>query len=88
MSSVGASILAVAYLLPPFYLLWSLRYGAAAGDNPWDAAGLEWETSSPPPAHNFEETPIAPEIPYDYHPAGSAPAPVALKSSRPGSEPR
>ena len=26
------------------YMIWSLRYGKIAGDNPWGAAGLEWET--------------------------------------------
>src|SRR6201988_4485045 len=41
MSSAGASILAVVYLLPLFYLVWSLRYGRRAGPNPWRATGLE-----------------------------------------------
>ena len=56
LSSAGASILAVSYLLPFVYLLLSLRYGGRAGANPWDAAGLEWEIPSPPPPHNFERT--------------------------------
>ena len=49
MSTPGATILAVGYLLPMFYLLWSLRYGELAGPNPWQATGLEWQTDSPPP---------------------------------------
>jgi cytochrome c oxidase subunit I len=53
LSSAGASILAVGYLLPILYLLWSLRYGERAGSNPWNARGLEWQTSSPPPKENF-----------------------------------
>lgn len=61
LSSAGASILAVAYLLPVAYLLWSLRYGAAAGDNPWNARGLEWQTSSPPPRENFLRAPVVRE---------------------------
>jgi cytochrome c oxidase subunit 1 len=28
-----------------------------AGPNPWDAAGLEWATSSPPPVYNFPHLP-------------------------------
>ena len=35
----------------------SLRSGAPAGDDPWDAWTLEWATSSPPPAYNFEVLP-------------------------------
>ena len=49
LSTAGASILAVGYLLPMIYMAWSLRYGKIAGDNPWGAAGLEWKTQSPPP---------------------------------------
>src|SRR5438445_890908 len=49
MSTAGASILAVGYLLPLGYLIWSLAYGPRVGANPWGACGLEWETSSPPP---------------------------------------
>jgi cytochrome c oxidase subunit 1 len=66
MSSAGASILAVGYLLPMVYLAWSMRYGKAAGDNPWDATGLEWQTPSPPPTENFEETPVVTWEAYDY----------------------
>jgi cytochrome c oxidase subunit I len=66
LSSAGASILGVGYLIPMVYLLYSLRYGALAGPNPWGAAGLEWTTSSPPPTHNFETTPIVTEDAYTY----------------------
>ncbi|MGR6034339.1 MAG: cytochrome c oxidase subunit I [Candidatus Nitrosoglobus sp.] len=71
-SSIGAAILAIGYLLPLFYLLWSLRYGKIAGNNPWGATGLEWQTSSPPPKHNFEETPIVKEGPYAYSSKGTS----------------
>ena len=68
MSSAGASILGIGYLLPLGYLLWSLRYGKRAGGNPWKAVGLEWTTDSPPPTHNFESTPIVTWDAYDYDP--------------------
>ena len=58
-------ILAVGYAMPTFYLLYSLIKGQAAPANPWGAKGLEWETSSPPPTHNFDSTPVATE-PYNY----------------------
>jgi cytochrome c oxidase subunit 1 len=66
-STAGASILGVGYLLPLIYLFWSLRYGKPAGDNPWNAAGLEWATASPPPTHNFAETPVVTWEAYNYH---------------------
>jgi len=66
MSTAGASVLAVGYLMPLIYFIWSLRYGAIAGPNPWGATGLEWQTSSPPPAENFEETPVVTTEAYDY----------------------
>src|SRR3982751_417582 len=66
LSSAGASILAVGYILPLAYLLWSLRYGRDAGRNPWQATGLEWTTESPPPEHNFAVTPTVMEEAYAY----------------------
>ncbi|HTP43223.1 MAG TPA: cytochrome c oxidase subunit I [Candidatus Acidoferrum sp.] len=66
MSSAGASILGVGYLIPLIYLIWSMRYGPAAGPNPWGARGLEWETPSPPPTENFEEVPVVTEEAYNY----------------------
>ncbi len=65
-STAGASILGVAYLMPLIYFLWSLKHGRVAGPNPWCATGLEWQTPSPPPKHNFEETPIVTGKPYQY----------------------
>ena len=66
MSTAGASILGVGYVLPLIYLVWSARYGKPAGDNPWNATGLEWKTPSPPPTENFEETPLVTEDAYAY----------------------
>ncbi|MGA8143562.1 MAG: cytochrome c oxidase subunit I [Candidatus Acidiferrales bacterium] len=66
MSSAGASILGVGYLIPLIYLIWSMRYGPPAGPNPWGARGLEWETPSPPPTENFEEIPVVTEEAYNY----------------------
>ncbi|MGH7114199.1 MAG: cytochrome c oxidase subunit I, partial [Stellaceae bacterium] len=68
LSSAGASILAVAYIMPLGYLLWSLFYGERAGANPWRATGLEWLTSSPPPTYNFARTPTVTVEPYAYNP--------------------
>ncbi|MDW6023552.1 cbb3-type cytochrome c oxidase subunit I [Mesorhizobium sp. BAC0120] len=66
LSSAGASILAIAYVMPFAYLLWSMRYGDAAGPNPWGATGLEWTVPSPPPKHNFHTIPVVTEQPYNF----------------------
>jgi cytochrome c oxidase subunit 1 len=67
MSTAGASILAVGYVIPLVYLLWSLWHGKIAGPNPWKATGLEWQTPSPPPTENFHEIPVVTGPPYQYH---------------------
>ena len=76
MSTAGASILGVGYLIPMVYLLWSLRYGPVAGPNPWQAKGLEWQTPSPPPTDNFEVTPVVTEEAYAYDSPGAEEVPV------------
>jgi len=75
MSSVGAVVLFIAYTLPLIYLGWSLIYGRKAGSNPFAATGLEWQTASPPPKHNFTELPRVTAPPYHYHPERQAPEP-------------
>jgi len=65
-STAGASILGVGYLLPLLYLFWSLKYGAKAPANPWDATGLEWMAPSPPPTQNFPVTPLVAWEAYEY----------------------
>jgi cytochrome c oxidase subunit 1 len=68
LSSAGAVVLAIGYLLPVIYLAASLKSGARAPANPWDAKGLEWTVPSPPPTHNFDTPPVVPERAYDYDP--------------------
>ena len=66
LSTAGSTILAVGYLLPMVYLLWSMRYGKIADANPWNAAGLEWKIASPPTTFNFDETPVVTWEAYNY----------------------
>jgi cytochrome c oxidase subunit 1 len=68
LSTAGASIMGIGYLLPAFYLFWSLKFGKVAGDNPFKATGLEWQCPSPPPWYNFERIPIVTHAPYAYSP--------------------
>ena len=66
MSSAGATVLGLGYVLPVIYFLWSLKYGQVAGPNPWGASGLEWQTQSPPLTENFVEVPVVDREPYEY----------------------
>src|SRR5271155_5698102 len=83
MSTAGASILALGYLLPMVYLVWSALYGRVAGPNPWPATGLEWKTASPPPTENFDVTPVVDWEPYDFEHRPD----LALEPSLPGLSP-
>jgi cytochrome c oxidase subunit 1 len=79
LSTAGATILAVGYVLPMIYFVWSMRYGKIADANPWHAAGLEWITPSPPPTFNFDETPIVTWEAYNYE---EIPAPEEVRIER------
>jgi cytochrome c oxidase subunit 1 len=65
-STVGSWALAAGLLLTAGYLVDALVRGPVAGNNPWGSRSFEWRTTSPPPTHNFEETPSFEVGPYDY----------------------
>jgi heme/copper-type cytochrome/quinol oxidase subunit 1 len=56
-STLGAFLMAAAIFVFFWNVFISLRKGALAGDNPWNAWTLEWATTSPPPSHNFDRVP-------------------------------
>jgi cytochrome c oxidase subunit 1 len=58
LSTIGALIFFASFVLLLANIAWSLKHGAEAGDNPWDASTLEWATASPPPPHNFSRIPL------------------------------
>jgi heme/copper-type cytochrome/quinol oxidase subunit 1 len=58
-TSIGSFVFAVGVLLLIVNVLKSLKSGAPAGNNPWDAPTLEWATTSPPPPYNF---PVIPTV--------------------------
>jgi len=66
MSTVGSMILALGLFVTAGVLLHALFRGRPAPANPWGALSLEWQTSSPPPLHNFHAPPTVQEGPYAY----------------------
>jgi cytochrome c oxidase subunit 1 len=57
LTTIGAIIQVPSFAIFAYNLLWSLRKGKPAGDDPWDAWTLEWTIASPPPSYNFETIP-------------------------------
>jgi cytochrome c oxidase subunit 1 len=65
--SISAFLLGASQLIFVFNFFWSMFFGPKASNNPWNANGMEWTTSSPPPAENWDGP--VPEVhrwPYDY----------------------
>ncbi len=65
-STVGSWILVTGIIVMFANLIYSLRKGPRAPANPWGAATLEWQTTSPPPEENFLKVPVVDGGPYDY----------------------
>lgn len=58
LATVGAFVMGLGVLAFLGNVLYSLKYGLAAGNNPWGADTLEWSTSSPPPTYNYQYIPV------------------------------
>jgi cytochrome c oxidase subunit 1 len=65
-ATAGSYIISFATILVFINIAVSLAKGAKAEANPWGAQTLEWQTSSPPPEHNFHEIPVVTSNPYNY----------------------
>jgi cytochrome c oxidase subunit 1 len=66
MSTVGAYVLGLGLTIALAVLIHSLMRGKKAPNNPWGAATLEWQTTSPPPLYNFNYEPVGRD-PYALH---------------------
>ncbi len=86
-SSISAFILGFSFLIFFFNLVWSLYINPVkAPANPWDSLGLEWQTATPVPAHNFDRIPVVLADPYHYS-EENAPAVADLGPTSPPDEP-
>jgi cytochrome c oxidase subunit I+III len=57
-SSIGAFVLALGFLLFVVNVVRSVRRGDEAPENPWQSDTLEWTVSSPPPVYQFWSIPV------------------------------
>jgi len=64
-STVGSWILAVGIIIMFYNFIRCMRNGEIAPANPWSGRTLEWQVTSPPPTHNFDEIPVVTKWPYD-----------------------
>lgn len=71
--SIAAIIVAVVQLVFIYNLFVSYFRGKEAGDNPWEATTLEWQTADTPPKHgNFgDNLPLVYRWAYDYSVPGA-----------------
>jgi len=58
LGTIGVVLMSLATLVMVYNVIVSWKKGKAAGNDPWDASTLEWMTTSPPPPHNFDFTPV------------------------------
>ncbi len=71
--TIAALVVGTTQLLFLYNLVWSYFKGKPAGDNPWNATTLEWQTATTPPGHgNFgKELPLVYRWAYDYSVPGA-----------------
>lgn len=68
LSTIGSWFLGAGFFWVAIYLIRDAIKGPKAGDNPWNALTLEWNSPSPPPLENFTKDPVVTEWPYNYTP--------------------
>jgi cytochrome c oxidase subunit 1 len=80
LATIGAVTIVVSIAILLVNIVRSLRSGAAAGDDPWEAPTLEWATTSPPPPYNFHPMPTVPSRSPLWDRASEAPVVTGLRT--------
>ncbi len=88
-SSISAFLLGISFIVFAWNLVYSMWISPQkAPANPWESLGLEWQTATPVPAHNFDRIPVIMTDPYHYSEVNApaladfgGPAPVASDTS-------
>ena len=83
--TIAALTVGMAQMVFLFNLIWSIRHGREAGNNPWRATTLEWQTAGTPPPHgNFgKDLPVVYRWAYDYSVPGAPEDFIAQNDPRP-----
>jgi cytochrome c oxidase subunit I+III len=82
-STIGAFTLGAGFLLTFINVLMCVRGGRRAGDDPWDADGLEWTTTSPPPRWNYDHLPTVRALYPKWTSAPDQPVVTGVRPDRP-----
>jgi cytochrome c oxidase subunit 1 len=85
LASLGGFLLGISVLPFLFNAVIAWVRGPKAAGNPWGALTLEWQTTSPPPVHNFAEPPVVTHGPYDFG-MGLAPHGQAAPAAAPAGD--
>ena len=65
--SISSFLLGGSILIFLINFIWSVGFARVkVAANPWNARGLEWQVSSPPPPQNFAHIPVVLSGPYEY----------------------
>ena len=84
--SVAGFVLGASFLIFIYNMVTAWARGPVAVANPWQLRTLEWQTSSPPPEHNFDRVPQVTGHPYDYGIDGSTHAVLGAAVPAPAAE--
>ncbi|MBI5959061.1 MAG: cbb3-type cytochrome c oxidase subunit I, partial [Chloroflexi bacterium] len=58
LATVGGITMGISVIILIYNMIRSAMLHIPAGNDPWEGDTLEWTTTSPPPEHNYDKTPV------------------------------